>query len=301
MSFKPAAEAFLKKALGQDGFEELEKFELWKKKTNTVVDHEEIRTALQIVPRTILSLLQRELTPMKTDEGKEFQLPVDRDAHIQVTKHAEDVYSGEIREASKVIAQFKHRTLPGVGLVIMTTFELYDIADLDRAGKTDGADVSKIQAIIDERLGLRDLITKVVDQRLSEREAIDQLIKLKLTQAMQEAQKADIEPEMKKEDKTKKPLKLKEFLDKKTDKQKAKFELVMQKNETVTCPDCGKDIFAKGIFSGCICYGEDRNKKVFIAKTEEGFSIKFSRAWDVENIEMLLDTLRSKANRSTDE
>jgi hypothetical protein len=40
--------------------------------------------------------------------------------------------------------------------------------------------------------------------------------------------------------------------------------------------------------------GQDQNRKIWIKKSEDGIQIKFSRGWDPENAEMLLETLRAK-------
>jgi len=335
MKHNEAAEQFLAKALGDEGLEELRKFELYKLQTNTVLDHEEIRTALQIVPRTVLSLLQRELTPMGKDQGKEIRLPVREEAYLHVTKMSNDVYTGEIREKSKIVAKFRDRSLPGVGLVVMSTFELYDVNQLASEKSPEvNDDTVKIQRIIDERLGLRDLVRQVVDQRLSEREAVDHLIRIRLMQVISEAKKdkvaeqisnvtkiATSEPEAQKDpyfrgmanglqvadsiandkepefiEAPKKKL-LKDFLDKKTKKRQPEFQIEISKSEVVTCPDCGKDIFSNGSYTGCICFGDDRDNKIYIKKTENGVSMRFPKSWDADNIQMLLETLRSK-NRS---
>ena len=58
------AEYFLKHTLGEDFLESLTKVELWKPGTKSTTDHEEIRTALQIVPRTVMALLIRELSAL---------------------------------------------------------------------------------------------------------------------------------------------------------------------------------------------------------------------------------------------
>lgn len=90
--------------------------------------------------------------------------------------------------------------------------------------------------------------------------------------------------------KLKKPLQ--QFLEK---RQKQKEHIIqLSKTEDVSCPDCQKNIFDGKIFSGCICFGQDMDKKVFIKKSEEGVKIRFSRGWDEENMLMLLDILRNK-------
>lgn len=214
MKLTDSAKQFLSKALGEEGFETLQKFELFKLHSNKVIDHEEIRTALMIVPRTVLSLLQKELRQMQPEQGKNITLPVEPEATLSVTKYENDVYSGRITRKNKILAQFKDRSIPGIGLVIMSTFELYDIEALassnfpsfnDNSPKEDKApekvenekpaadledkksvelDSKKIKDLIDEKLELRDLVAKVVDQKLTEREAIDNFIRTKLTQIL---------------------------------------------------------------------------------------------------------------------
>jgi hypothetical protein len=191
---------FLSKALGEDFFESLSKVELWKPGTKSTIDHEELRTALQIVPRTVIAFLIKELAPMKIGETKEVKLPVADNALMRVTKHERDVYSGEIEEDNKKVVEFKLRALPGVGLVIMSAFELYDMENLINSQNVpmatsvaepqmpepkllDDAE-SKIQSLIDERLALHDLIGKVIDKKIMEKEAINKLVLGKLTEAI---------------------------------------------------------------------------------------------------------------------
>lgn len=88
--------------------------------------------------------------------------------------------------------------------------------------------------------------------------------------------------------------KLKKFIEKKAKKTSREFQISLNKTETVVCDDCKKEIFSKGAFSGCICFGDDRNNKIFIKKNEHGFTVRFPRSWDVENIQMLLEALRNK-------
>lgn len=298
--FKPRAIDFLKKALGEEGFESLEKFEIFKKKTNTVVDPEEIKIALQIVPKTILSLLQSELSQMKENEGKRVKLPVEPEATLDITKHSNDVYSGDIVQSGKIVTTFKNRTLPSVGLVIMTSFELYDLNDLDRINldlKSDKAlNIEKeIEKAIDERFKIQDLVSKLVDKKISERDAIEEVVKMKMSKLIFE-NSANAEGHLKEKVK-KSQLKLKEFLNK-TNSKKAKIHNIkIEKSEKVTCPDCGKKIFDQSGFSGCVCFGPDMNKKIFLTKAENGVKISFSNSWDPENIEMLLQIIREKRNR----
>jgi hypothetical protein len=323
------ADNFLKKALGDDFFESLEKFELWKPGTKTTLDHEEIKTALRIVPRTIMSLLIRELTPMNLGDNKEIWLPVPgAPAMVRINKHERDVYSGEIEQDNKVIVDFKFRSIPGVGLVIMSAFELYDMDSLEgpkQAELAPGAE-ERVQKLIEERLALHDLVNKVVDNKIAQKEAVHQLMLMKLTEELESLRnmKHDIsnlaqvakqstgneyhrgmangmavadaivnkkEPEFVDAPKTK-GSPLKGFLDSR--KKKKEFTVELAKGENVHCPDCGKNIFDGKLFSGCICLGDDMERRVFIKKTEDGITVRFSKGWDEENIEMLLEVMRRK-------
>ena len=327
------ADTFLKKTLGEDFFESLAKVELWKPGTKSTIDHEELRTALQIVPRTVIALLIKELVPMQIGETKEVQLFMGKNALMRVTKHERDVYSGDLEDDNKKVVEFKLRALPGVGLVIMSAFEMYDMENLINSPNVpmadaiapapvsnlaDGADL-RIQSLIDERLALHELVGKVVEKKLVEKEAIQEMMMVKLTEAIRMVNdkthalqdgiisvqsalgKVDVKAEVAKaiaekaEKSSQKNRPLQSFLDKK--KQKVfSIPLHMTKGEKIDCPDCGKNIFEGTVFSGCICLGDDREKKIFIKKSESGVKVRFSRGWDEENITMLLDVLRKNNN-----
>lgn len=299
MKFKANAEIFLKKTLGEETLQELNKFELVKEKTQTTVDHEEINTALQIVPRTILSFLKKELSSMKEKDGKEIEIPIEPKAFLSITKYTNDVYSGEIHRNGDILARFKYRSLPGVGLVIMTTFEMYDVENIEKIPDTKpNSDIINIQQIIDERLNLHSLVRQVVDQKISEKQALEAMVKLKIEQLEQQKSmpEAETKPIADKVQEVIKQNKLKNFLDKTKSKKNApnEFKIEMLKSEQVSCPDCKQSIFDGTGVSACICFGEDYNKKIFIKKTETGISIRFPKSWDTENIEMLLEILRKR-------
>jgi len=318
------ADHFLKKVLGEDFLESLTKTEIWKPGSKSVNDVDDMWHGLKLVPRTVIAFLVRELSGMQVGENKRIELPVAPNSFIIVTKHERDQYSGDVEQDNKKVTEFKFRSLPGVGLVIMSAFELYSQYLLEEEPSkvaspqiekelTDDAD-SKIQRLIDERLELHDLIGKVVDKKLMHKEAIHQLVLAKLTEAIKlvndkasaahnEAQKAGVKAEeaVIKADAakiiahktSKKPKPLASFLEKK--KQKVfSIPLSMTKGESIGCPDCGKNIFDGTVFSGCICLGQDMDRKIFIKKSENGVSVRFSRGWDEENIAMLLEVLRKK-------
>lgn len=297
------ADIFLKKTLGNDFFESLTKFELWKPGTRTVVDHEEIKTALQIVPRVLMAVLIREMSAMAVGETKEIHLPVKTvPALIRTTKHEKDVYSGEILHENKMVVDFKYRSIPGVGLIIMSAFELYDTSELIKENPNQPSEDSakKIQDLIDERLALHDLIDRVVDKKLAERDAIQQLFLAKLSESLNQKEQAptvivELNQSEPMSADAKKELPLRKFLEiRKTKLDKKEFSISLAKNENVSCPSCGQDIFKNQVFSGCICLGNDREKKIFIKKSEDGVKVRFGKGWDPENIEMLLEVFRRK-------
>jgi hypothetical protein len=287
---------FINKTVGKDFIESLVKVELWKPGTRTTIDHEEIRTALKIVPRIIMALLIRELSSMKVGESKEIALPIDgaKDVRLRATKHERDVFTGDILEENKVAVDFKYRSIPGVGLVIMSAFEMYDVEQLNSHQESAKEDSSqKLQALIDERLALHDLIERVVDKKIQQRDAIKELLMAKISQNLPKPEvTVEAAPVIVIVESAKKVLPLKSFLDSR--KNKNEFSVKMAKNEQVSCPDCKKNIFDGKLFSGCICLGADMDKKINIKKTEDGIKVRFGRGWDTENIEMLLEVLRSK-------
>lgn len=325
-------DSFLKKTLGEDFFESLQKFELWKPGTKTTVDHEEIRTALQIVPRTIIALLIRELGPMAIGDTKEVNLFFASSARMTATKHERDVYSGDIYQDNKKVVDFKFRTLPGVGLVIMSAFELYDMENLINTQQQPAPDLADhahdtVQRVIEERLALHGLIDKVVDKKISERDAVHSMLLMKLTEELEKEHKKNkhiAEVRQIQEESTpqseeyfrgmtnglevancianekepqfvnpKKVSPLKGFLESRKSRSK-EFSIEIKKGESVSCPDCRKNIFDGQVFSGCVCLGDDMERKLFVKKSEDGVTVRFSRGWDQENIEMLLEVLRRK-------
>lgn len=376
MSF---GDSFLKKALGEDFFESLEKsFELYKQGTRTTLDAEEIKTSLQIVPRTLMTFLVNHLSPLKVGDNHRTELPLQEGGvFMNVTKLERDQYIGSIEKLGKIITEFKYRSIPGIGLVIMSAFELYDINKLVEPPKVEEDLSSKVQALINERLAMHDIVNQVVDKTMAEREALNKLMLMKLTEELN-ATKAELERERvrlaatgvaamgavavgefkpgdyahsaslddvlrfrEKHEKAKKDIanlasisandpasktdeylrgmangiavadaavndkepefveapkkgsqKLKNFIEGR--KKPQEFSIEMAKGEHVDCPDCGKKIFDGSAFAGCICLGDDRERKVFITKAEDGIKVRFSKGFDPENIEMLLEILRRK-------
>ncbi|HEY5236163.1 MAG TPA: hypothetical protein VIJ14_08300 [Rhabdochlamydiaceae bacterium] len=302
--------------------------DLYKIGSNSILDPQEIKIGLKVVPRAVMSLLISELTSMELNGHKDIQLPFGKEAFIRVNKNAADDYTGSVFDDNKRVYDFMNRSIPGLGLILLSTFELYDMEEL--SGHESGQSVpiddtdSKVQKLIDERMELHSLVGRVVENKLAEREAIHKLMMDKLSEAFKkhafpvaptapiptpvvnhsETPKSSILPVgpievkpadiTKKEDAPKEAKKgspLKGFLERKS---KPK-EYFVQKCESRDCPDCGKNIFNSLGYSGCLCFAENQNSKIFIRKNEKDeLSISFSKNWSPENIEMLLETLRRR-------
>ena len=304
------ADQFLAKMLGEDFNESLAKSELWKPGTRTALDIQEIRIALKVVPRVVMALVQAELIPMEIGETKELHLSFAEKAMVRVTKLERDVYSGEIEQDNKRLTEFKNRSVPGVGLVIMSAFELYDMNEEKSHHEKDlavDADV-KVQKLIDERLAMHRLVEEVVEGKMRQRDAVEQILLAKLTDSLaakpvaeplKESTEAAEDPQlqepsmmMSESAQKKKGSPVKAFLESR--KKPKEFVVEMAKSESVHCPDCQQNIFDGKLYAGCICLGSDMDRKVFIKKTEDGVKVRFSKGWDPENIEMLLEVLRKK-------
>jgi hypothetical protein len=177
------SDLFLNKTVGDDFLESLVKFDLYKPGTRSVVDHNEVGTALQIVPRVILSFLIQNLSSMASGENRKLSLPCGEQAELDVTKHERDVYSGSVLEKNKIVIDFKYRTIPGIGLILLSTFELYDVSTLTTEAqeqvKPDIA--SQVEKLIEERMALHSMIHAVVDKKMSERDAVKELVLARLT------------------------------------------------------------------------------------------------------------------------
>jgi hypothetical protein len=326
MSFD--AKTFLNKAVGEDFLESLAKSDIYKPNANAVVDIEDIRVGLKVVPRIIMSMLIRELPPMKVGEAKKIPLMLGNGAILNVNKHDPDTYSGSLSDNGAVLSHFKFRPLPGVGLVIMSAFELYELEEEKEIPKhfAESAELN-VQKLIDERLALHHIVGQVVEKKLMEREAIQQLFMVKIKEQLEMKEKADklaqilavplpilpspvaavnipipekeldyptpmAEALTASEKPSKKERPLKGFLDKKLKKNEYEFKMV--KGEIINCPDCLQEIFNQSGMNACICYGSDMGKKVFIKKSEKGIKISFPKSWDKDNALMLLETLKKR-------
>lgn len=304
----------IKNMLGEDFFEEIAKTELYNLKTNTTLDPHEISIALKIVPRAVLSYLTAELKPMTDGSNKELHVPFLENVIIYVTKMASDSYVGEVTENNKKKAEFQYRSIPGIGLILMSNFELYDVKELDYDKKNDSAsDIETLHKLIDERIRMKCLIKEVVDERLSERDAIKKLIAERLSEKFKEEESdeessneegyeqydneaiemsdnSEVEGDIL--EKTKKS-KLKDFLDSREKKRNEKVQL--DKDEKIVCYDCNTNIYkGEKHINLCLCYGQHYNKKIKVKKTEDGtYKFNFPKSFDTDNVELLLETIKS--------
>ena len=292
-----------------DFVEKLEKNELYKKVSGTTLDPNEIRIGLQIVPKIVMKFLTSQLVSMPVDSGKDIPLDsIIENGHVlSVTKHGNDAYSGNVHKEGKICVDFAYRSIPGVGIVLMSAFELYDVDQLELAKVTPADDEAfrnksaLLDEMISEKFRLISLIESVVDKKLSQRNAIEQLFREKMTQEIKKPEPLVIAVEAPKEELTKeepkplsKSLKLKNFLENRKAKKTKKdshFVFKMEKSEAV-CPHCKEKLFSSEGFSGCVCLGEDQQNTVLVTKNEKGIKFSFHRSWDVENIQLVLEAIK---------
>ena len=274
---------FIYKNLGEEFVQDLKKADIVKLNTSTTLDPEEVKIALQIVPRYILSFLYSCLKHKEDGENCEIDLPFANGSLI-VRKFGPDNYSGEIVSEGKRINIFKHRSLPSIGLLIMSSFELYEVEELEPTPKELEPKEDKLQELIDERLRIHNLVSAVVDQKLTQRDAIEQLVAARLASQQHLPPKEDIPME--------KPVsKLKQFLE---NREKRKYHVELDKSQQINCPDCGTLLHKSGDdnLKLCICYGDFRNKEIKIVKNEDGVKLKFPKNFEEDNIEMLLSIFK---------
>ena len=302
----------IKSMLGETFLEDLAKFDMVNIKTDTVISHEELADAYKVVPRAVMTWLISVLTPMMQGDSQDIDLPFERTAgaKMSVTKIANDVYSGEFYKDGKKLGRFMYRSIPGIGLVLLTAFELYDIDNLIAPSNghaqapvvEDKKDTNpdlyqQVGKMIAERMALKNLIDQGVDNKMAQRDAVEKLFLLRMSDEVRKQKEetaVEDEPKAAPAEAPKKELKLGNFLKNKKEKF---FKITMAKSEVIQCPDCGFDIFNETGFSGCVCYGEDRKSKITLIKTEDGVKISFSKNWDKENILMLLKVLQGRRQK----
>jgi hypothetical protein len=327
---------FLKKFLGEDFESDILKSEvgaILKPDANMTVLPHEMYVSLQIVPRTIISMLVQHLKPLKAGQTADIPWPSDSGAmhNIHINKISSDLYSGQITGEGKVLAKFGYRSLPAVGLVIMSTYELYDKETNKQDLQNPEINYDKVQKIIDERIRMQALVEDVVNRKMSERDAIQQLIMQKINDYLRssenikqsspseqvakpvtdlkesemetteeesdepEVDEIDVDKEVMEEaenTKESKKHKLKEFLDKKV----KKAESISFVKKEISCPYCATKIYKGGdSIDLCICYGEHYGDSIKIKKNKNNeHTFKYPKKFSIDNATMLLGTLKKK-------
>ena len=276
---------FIQACLGEDFLQDMKKSELYKLSSNVTVDPQDAWIAYQIVPRTVLSWLITNLKNLKVGDTFKENIP-SVDGRLELTKVDKDVYSGQIygNSDNKRLYELKYRSLPAIGLCILTTFELYEVPEAHAAPKE--VEVSQLQSSIDQRMQLRFLVDQVVEQKLSEKEAMEKFFMAKIRHhynpVFDVAQEAE----------TDKKTKLLNFLE----SRKNRHEIQIENKEDMECTNCGTQVYKSGdtTIKCCICYGEDFNKEIKFIKNESGIKFKFPKDFRSENIELILDTIKNR-------
>lgn len=278
-----SSEKTVKSILGNDFFDVLSKSEIYKPSTNTALDLKELEVGMGLVPRSVLSFLSYNLKNMKDGDNLKLSLPFYENGWILVNKYANDVYSGQVVKDSKVVSNYKYRSIPGIGLILMSAFELYDFNDLEQIKeKANTPQAINVQNLIDERMGLKSLVFQYVNESIKERESVLSMVQEyldKKTMGLVSTIAAS------KPDEEFKPshLKLKDFMENRKS---------LDKNE-IKCIGCGAGLFKSDKqITLCICYGEHQDKKIKISKTETGFTLNYPKKFEKENIEMLLKSFK---------
>lgn len=279
---------FINACLGEDFLQDMKKSELYKLNSNVTVDPHDAWMAYQLVPRTILSWLINNLKPLKVGDVFKADIP-GVDGRLELKKVDRDVYSGQIygNSDNKRLYELQYRSLPAIGLCILSTFELYENEDknIQSVIIPEESETVKLQKLIEERLQLRFLVGQVVEQKLNEKEAMEKFFMAKIAQHYTPLNHEEESSDDKK-------AKLLQFLE----SRKNRHEVQIEKKEDMECSYCGSTIYKSGESSikCCVCYGESFGKEIKFAKNESGIKFKFPKGFSAENIELILETIKSK-------
>jgi len=118
-------EKLVKSILGEEVYEALVK-SIVKLNTKSVVDIQELDSALRIAPKSVVAFLMHNLSDMEKDGAKEIKLPWDENSSMLVNKKDSDVFSGHIAKEGKIAHEFDLCSIPQLAAHILSLFELYD-------------------------------------------------------------------------------------------------------------------------------------------------------------------------------
>lgn len=146
----------LKKELWQNNIKNnkgiLHKSDLYKPTANAVVNIDEIKLGAAILPPFLINWLTQELRPLNIGDTKTINLTeiwpqlissaalmpsyaqylppfpkiLNNNIVLQIQKDDADAYSGHIIKDNKIIAKLEKRSIPGIGLYLISALELYD-------------------------------------------------------------------------------------------------------------------------------------------------------------------------------
>jgi hypothetical protein len=280
---------FIQECLGEDFLQDMKKAELYKLHSNVTIDPKEAWIAYQIVPRTVLSWLINNLKPIEIGGFFKSDIPA-VDGRVELNKVDSDVYSGQIysKSTNKKLYEIKYRSLPAIGLCILSTFELYENQDRQVFENSPSEmEIFKLQKLIDERLHLRSLVSQVVEQKLNEKEAMEKFFMAKIAHHYTPFFDTEIE-----DGGSNKKAKLLRFLE----ERKNRNDVQIEKQENMDCTSCGSQIYKSGnsFIKCCVCYGESFDKEIKFTKNESGIKFKFPKGFSAENIELILETIKNK-------
>lgn len=255
----------------------LEKSELYKPTSNTAVDLQEIKTGSSIVPKFLIAFLVRELSPLKVGDTKTIDLNFLREgATLHLIKRGEDVYDGEIIEKGRIVAKIEKRTIPGIGLHLLSSFELYDVQSQQQPAPAQPVNVITHTPTIQPPQPVQPIVVNV---------------------NIQNEQKGDEQKEKPSENSAKS---LKEFLEKRNLNKHYKvvgpIDLKKSGNVDVMCDVCGKNIFSVySGYNGCVCMGENMRSPIKLTKSEDGkVYLYFPKQWKEDNVKLFIQMLYRK-------
>jgi hypothetical protein len=255
----------------------------------------EIATALNVIPRAVMSWLVLNVLPMKVGDIMSRPLdPIDPLVTCNVQKIDRDLYNGSLDLGGREITRWKNRTLPGIGMVILSTLELYKPEEVLAMPEQAPKEAAAVQLNVNHEMIARDASKADMFAQMT----YEEILRFRIQTEM-ELNRLRAEVRTMKEPQEGEPgpvgFKLRRFLENRDiQKREGTFQVILSKGEEVSCPDCGQSVYSEEQFHPCVCFGENRNSKIFLKKNEHGTTLKFSKNWDPENVEMLLDILKRR-------